>query len=118
MTDREKVIRGLERCAKGTCPSIFSQEYRDCEYMIGLYCGQKKLLNDALKLIVDQEAERFKLMDIVSKLTEENKNLKSKIIHCKDCKYYNSLMGSCKDGRSYPSPEWYCADAEIKDGWN
>lgn len=43
---------------------------------------------------------------------------KKPLIRCKDCKYYNSLMGHCKDGRSYPSPEWYCADAEEKDGWN
>ncbi len=32
------------------------------------------------------------------------------IVRCKDCKYYNSLMGHCKDGRGYPSPEWFCAD--------
>lgn len=32
------------------------------------------------------------------------------VVRCKYCKYYNSLMGHCKDGRSYPSPEWFCAD--------
>lgn len=37
------------------------------------------------------------------------------IVRCKDCKYYNSLMGHCKDGRSYPSPNWFCADAERKE---
>lgn len=50
----------------------------------------------------------------------ENKKQKQQeaVVRCKDCKYYNSLMGHCKDGRSYPSPEWYCADAELKDEWN
>ena len=55
MADREKVIRGLERCLKHTCPAIDSKEYRDCEYTIGLYCGQDKLMRDALALMKEQE---------------------------------------------------------------
>ena len=38
-----------------------------------------------------------------------------KIVKCKDCKYYNTLMGYCKDGQSYPSSEWFCADGERKE---
>ena len=37
------------------------------------------------------------------------------IVRCKECVYYNSLMGYCKDGRSYPSPNWFCADGERKE---
>ena len=37
------------------------------------------------------------------------------VVRCKDCKYYNSLMGYCKDGRSYPSPDCFCADGERKE---
>ena len=37
------------------------------------------------------------------------------IVRCKDCKYYNSLMGYCKDGHSYPSPDWFCADGKRKE---
>ena len=36
------------------------------------------------------------------------------VVRCKDCKYYNTLIGHCKDGRSYPSPDWFCADGELK----
>ena len=50
---------------------------------------------------------------IVKKAVEVLKE--QQIIRCKDCKYYNSLMGHCKDGRSYPSPKWFCADGERKE---
>ena len=36
------------------------------------------------------------------------------VVRCKDCQYYNSLMGYCKDGRSYPSPNWFCADGKVR----
>ena len=50
---------------------------------------------------------------IVKKAVEVLKE--QQIVRCKDCKYYNSLMGHCKDGRSYPSPKWFCADGERKE---
>ena len=53
MIDREKVMRGLERCAKGNCP--FSEEYKACEYTVGMYCGKKRLMMDALELLKAQE---------------------------------------------------------------
>ena len=37
-------------------------------------------------------------------------NKPQELVRCKDCIFYNSLMGHCKDGRSYPSPDWFCAD--------
>lgn len=56
MADIEKVIKGLERCLKHTCPAIDSKEYEECEYTVGLYCGQDKLLNEALELLKEQQA--------------------------------------------------------------
>ena len=56
MIDPEKVIRALERCAKGTCPSLFSEEYRDCEYTTGNYCRMDQVCADALELLKEQEA--------------------------------------------------------------
>lgn len=55
MADRAKVIRGLERCLKGTCPAVWSKEYADCEYTVGLYCGQQRLMFEALELLREQE---------------------------------------------------------------
>ena len=57
MADIEKVIKGLERCLKHTCPAIYSKEYKECEYTVGLYCGKDKLLNEALDLLKEQKAE-------------------------------------------------------------
>ena len=56
MPDREKVIRGLERCLKHTCPAIDSKEYRDCEYTMGLYCRQDILMHDAIAMLKEQDA--------------------------------------------------------------
>lgn len=55
MADIEKVIKGLERCLKHTCPDIYSKEYKECEYTVGLYCGQDKLLHEALELLKEQQ---------------------------------------------------------------
>lgn len=55
MPDIEKVIQGLERCLKHTCPAIYSKEYEECEYTVGLYCGQDKLLHEALELLKEQQ---------------------------------------------------------------
>ena len=52
MADIDKVIRGWERC-KGcaTHPVGTSQEYLDCEYTIGLYCGQDILRYETLEVL-------------------------------------------------------------------
>lgn len=55
MADIEKVIKGLERCLKHTCPDIYSKEYKECEYTVGLYCGQDKLLHEALELLKEKQ---------------------------------------------------------------
>ena len=59
MPDREKVIEALERCLICDVSVIATPEaqkaYRECEYTIGLYCGQKKVLRDALSLLKEQK---------------------------------------------------------------
>lgn len=51
MPDLEKVIKGLECCAKGTCPSILSDAYMNCPYTVGLYCDKSRLAHDAIALL-------------------------------------------------------------------
>jgi hypothetical protein len=59
MIDREKVVRGLERCLKcGMSPTSSAEElkaYIDCEYTVGLYCGKDRLLFETLELLKKQE---------------------------------------------------------------
>ena len=84
MPEREKVISALEQCIST------DKTCTGCPYE-GTVCTTT-LNSDALALLKEHP----------------------QIIRCKDCKYYNSLMGYCKDGRSYPSPDWFCADGERK----
>ena len=60
MPDREKVIKGLERClvcsTSVVAPPEAQKAYIDCEYTTYLYCRQDKLLRDALELLKEQEA--------------------------------------------------------------
>jgi hypothetical protein len=66
MIDVEKVIKGLERCLVCDMSVVASPEgekaYRDCEYTVGLYCKQKNLMRDAIKLIKEQQ----KLIDEIT----------------------------------------------------
>ena len=70
MADIEKVLRGWERCMAGTCPSPFSQEYKDCEYTMGLYCRRDKLICDTIELLKSQQAEIGKLSDKIDGVKE------------------------------------------------
>lgn len=105
MPDREKIIRGLERCLICTTSVIASEEgekaYRDCEYTVGLYCRQDKLLRDVLSMLKEQE----------------------EIIHCKDCYYYHKpeygfTIGDCTYRTAwYPVKEnEFCSLAKRKEG--
>lgn len=74
--DREKVIKGLERCLICDISVIASEEsqnaYRECEYTVGLYCGQKKLLRDALALLKEQH-ERIETLESLRKIEQEGR---------------------------------------------
>ena len=109
MADLDKVIRGWERCNEcRELPPGLSQAYVDCEYTIGLYCAQSKLINETLKVLKEQKS----------------------IVRCKDCTHGER----CTNGANLPSvqcfnsdigefgfchdPDWYCADGERKAGEN
>ena len=100
MTDVEKVVKGLERCLVCDISVVASPEgekaYRDCEYTVGLYCKQKNLMRDAIKLIKEQQKQKT-------------------IVQCKDCKHCNKEridrnMIWC-NLHNFARPEFYfCAD--------
>lgn len=51
MADLDKVLRGWERCLAGTCTSVCSKEYKECEYTIGMYCNRDKLIYESIALL-------------------------------------------------------------------
>ena len=78
MTDREKVIRGWERCRKcHDAPMLFSESYRDCEYTRGMYCRQDILIEDTLALLKEQLIH--KKNERIEKLLKEHKELRSMV---------------------------------------
>ena len=55
MTDREKVLKGWQRC-KICNPGITATDeakraYVECEYTVGLYCDRNRLMNDTIELL-------------------------------------------------------------------
>ena len=59
--DRERVIRGWERCKVCDMSLLASEEgkqaYLDCEYSTGMYCRRDRLIDDTIALLKEQEAE-------------------------------------------------------------
>lgn len=55
MSDLDKIIEAWERCEKCNISVIADPEgrkaYLDCEYTIGLYCGQDKLVFETRELL-------------------------------------------------------------------
>ena len=98
MPDREKVIKGLERCLICDISVIAPEEaqnaYRECEYTVGLYCGEKKLLREAVALLKEQgdtinelqnayeylQKQFFEVQDKL--LKEQEKRIKDLQDHC------------------------------------
>lgn len=104
MPDREKVIKGLERCSSiDMCYmeiSCYHPKYLECPYHEESECV-KHLVNDALELLKEQE----------------------EIIHCKDCYYYHKpefgfTFGDCTYRDAwYPVAEnEFCSLAKRKEG--
>ena len=100
MADLDKVIRGWERCQECRMyPAGLSQAYVDCEYTIGLYCAQDKLIRETLEVLKEQKS----------------------IVRCKDCKHgrqYAADCVACEYEELAKDPDWYCADGERKAGEN
>ena len=99
MTDREKVIKGLECCA-----SMNGSACRECPYSSECVVGEASyqtgtahLAADALALLKEQEA----------------------VVRCKDCK--NRFDGCCYNRKSdrtnfgvFVADDWFCGDGERK----
>lgn len=95
MADVEKVIKGLERCLKHTCPAIYSKEYKECEYTVGLYCGQDKLLHEALELLKELKEKR------------EDRDIPMKPVH-RDWDQEEFFCGKCGMNFKVWYPHTYC----------
>ena len=89
---KDKVIKGLECCVEGTCPSVFSKAYRDCPYTMGLYCRMDKLHKDALYVIKELD----------------------EIVHCGECVYYSGQFCNKRDVYPWPNDNWFCGDGKRK----
>ena len=65
MPDKEKVLRGWDRCSKCLYPSVFDQQFKDCEYTMGMYCRKDKLISETVKLLKEQDAiiEQYRRAD-------------------------------------------------------
>jgi hypothetical protein len=96
MTDREKVIKGLEVCtsiADGeSCP-------KECPYYQDVCDGYNQLMRYALALLKEQET----------------------VVHCGDCKYWDYRTEGCTHLTGAIAPivktgsNWYCHDGKRKD---
>lgn len=59
MDGLEKIIKAWERCREcNSMPVGLSDAWVECEYTIGLYCAQDKLVNETLKLLKTIQQER------------------------------------------------------------
>lgn len=113
MPDREKVIKGLECHADRTNLSCRPSK---CPYFAFDFCGPL-LATDALALLKEQEAEISKIsnayLDLVGKASKQ-----PEIVRCNDCKHYdgdeNSRLGTCLENGVCSTPDWFCADGELK----
>lgn len=99
--DREKVIKGIERCLVCETSVIATEEgqkaYRECEYTTGLYCRRDNLLRDALELLKEQEAEWIEYPEC---LAYDGANSDSHIV-CSACKHVFSIMDNCTEEFDY-----------------
>ena len=104
MTDRKKVIKGLE--------DSFANQ--GCGYMDGvgeLYAVSGEDLQNAIALLKEQESVIDALKsDLAETLAVLGKC--AEIVRCKDCKYHDE-----KDGKNFCDcgnrpDDWFCADGE------
>lgn len=88
MPDKEKVIKGLERCLICDISVIASEEaqnaYRECEYTVGLYCGEKKLLRETITLLKEQEDTINELQNAYEYLQKQFFEVQDKLLKEQD----------------------------------
>jgi len=98
MADLEKVIKGWERCEE--CrkhPIGTSQAYLDCEYTVGLYCGQDKLIWHTLEVLKEFRNKHLIDVDELIKELGFSKDCENCDRDARKCQYeYRySLMDFC-----------------------
>lgn len=133
----DKVIKGLERCLICDISVIAPEEaqnaYRECEYTVGLYCGEKKLLREAITLLKEQEAKIEQLNRFVNGFSRDA----MPVVRCKDCKnrpkepnwktYESGFDLEFPEGSKcpcrccgdewyswYPENDWFCANGDRR----
>jgi len=98
MPDREKVLRRWDRCSKCLYPSVFDQQFKDCEYTMGMYCRKDKLISETVELLKEQEAEisrvSNKYLALIGKASK-----KPIIVRCKDCCHWKPPHIRLNDGK-------------------
>ena len=68
MDDIEKIIKAWERCREcRSLPVGMSEAWVECEYTIGLYCAQDKLVGETIKLLKSIQAPRLMTLEEIQK---------------------------------------------------
>lgn len=68
MDDLEKIIKAWERCREcNSMPVGLSEAWVECEYTVGLYCAQDKLVNETLELLKSMQTPRLMTIEEVKK---------------------------------------------------
>lgn len=109
MTDREKVIKGLETCYRPPskcedCPYHDLPDEQSCSDVLCL---------DALSLLKEQDNCENCAIAIEDR---------QYVVRCKDCKHGCECLPPCDDCRfcilyeQRHNKEWFCADGERKKG--
>lgn len=126
--DREKVIKGWERCQKCEMSPLGSEEgtnaYLNCEYTVGLYCNRDKLIAETLALLKEQQNQIWEMQDRTEYLEDKLKE-QPQIVLCKDCKHWSAERindyNKCKRWinvgvKNFATMgDWFCADGERKE---
>ena len=114
--DREKVIKGLERC------KLYNKVNCDkCPYDYnGRGNGKSEctaeLATDVLALLKEQEAEISRVSNEYLALVGKASK-KPEIVRCKDCKHgrlYEQDLVDCELQELAKEADWFCADGERK----
>lgn len=121
MTDREKVIKGLETCIPMKYETNEEKEcrHKQCPYgrenykpMNGCFWD---LMSDALALLKEQS--RKQMSSFGDGYAEGYKAKEQEIVRCKDCKHiwwFSEKNGDAVCGNGRHKPDWFCADGERR----
>ena len=133
MTDREKVINGLESCVISMTKCFFNRN-KMCPYASVDVCHcEQELMRDALDLLQEQEDMGKELTDAMELVHKKNARIKEltdllkeqeAVVRCKDCKHRGNskkcVLSAISEEKNFPlfmldnRGEWFCADGERR----